>query len=151
MLGHWRGFFFGFFISKCDENSSQRFFYRTSEEVLSREGKIFYPKQKVFIETQAGKVRVQTAVALILGVLSIWLKQDMHVLAMDRRMIGMAEIRGARRRCRWCIFMFSRVLLGILWSIKLKRHWIGMRLGIRRRKCINMLAVCTATTVSKKG
>lgn len=37
------------------------------EEVLSREGKIFYPKQKVFIETQAGKVRVQTAVCTHLG------------------------------------------------------------------------------------
>jgi cytochrome b6-f complex iron-sulfur subunit len=37
------------------------------EEILSREGKIFYPKQKVFIETQAGKVRVQTAVCTHLG------------------------------------------------------------------------------------
>lgn len=37
------------------------------EEVLMREGKIFYPKQKVFIETQAGKVRVQTAVCTHLG------------------------------------------------------------------------------------
>lgn len=37
------------------------------EEVLSREGKLFYPKQKVFIETQAGKVRVQTAVCTHLG------------------------------------------------------------------------------------
>lgn len=37
------------------------------EEVLSREGKVFYPKQKVFIETQAGKVRVQTAVCTHLG------------------------------------------------------------------------------------
>jgi cytochrome b6-f complex iron-sulfur subunit len=36
-------------------------------EVLSREGKIFYPKQKVFIETMAGKVRVQTAVCTHLG------------------------------------------------------------------------------------
>lgn len=37
------------------------------EEVLSRDGKIFYPKQKVFIETNAGKVRVQTAVCTHLG------------------------------------------------------------------------------------
>lgn len=37
------------------------------EEVLMREGKVFYPKQKVFIETQAGKVRVQTAVCTHLG------------------------------------------------------------------------------------
>jgi cytochrome b6-f complex iron-sulfur subunit len=38
-----------------------------SEEVLSREGKVFYPKQKVFIETLTGKVHVQTAVCTHLG------------------------------------------------------------------------------------
>lgn len=37
------------------------------EEVLTRDGKIFYPKQKVFIETKAGKVRIQTAVCTHLG------------------------------------------------------------------------------------
>lgn len=37
------------------------------EEVLSREGKIFDPKQKVFVETREGKVRVQTAVCTHLG------------------------------------------------------------------------------------
>lgn len=37
------------------------------EEVLSRDGKIFNPKQKVFIETMSGKVRVQTAVCTHLG------------------------------------------------------------------------------------
>ena len=37
------------------------------EEVLSRDGKIFYPKQKVFVETLSGKVRVQTAVCTHLG------------------------------------------------------------------------------------
>jgi cytochrome b6-f complex iron-sulfur subunit len=37
------------------------------EEVLSREGKVFLPKQKVFIETLAGKVRAQTAVCTHLG------------------------------------------------------------------------------------
>lgn len=37
------------------------------EEVLSKEGKVFSPKQKVFIETQSGKVRVQTAVCTHLG------------------------------------------------------------------------------------
>lgn len=36
-------------------------------EVLARDGKIFDPKQKVFIETLAGKVRVQTAVCTHLG------------------------------------------------------------------------------------
>ncbi len=37
------------------------------DEVLSREGKVFFPKQKVFIETTAGRVRVQTAVCTHLG------------------------------------------------------------------------------------
>lgn len=36
-------------------------------EVLSREGKVFNPQQKVFIETQGGRVRVQTAVCTHLG------------------------------------------------------------------------------------
>lgn len=36
-------------------------------EVLALDGKIFNPKQKVFVETQAGKVRVQTAVCTHLG------------------------------------------------------------------------------------
>ena len=37
------------------------------EEVLSRDGKMFSPKQKVFIEAKEGKVRVQTAVCTHLG------------------------------------------------------------------------------------
>jgi cytochrome b6-f complex iron-sulfur subunit len=37
------------------------------EEVLTREGKVFDTKQKVFIETKEGKVRVQTAVCTHLG------------------------------------------------------------------------------------
>lgn len=37
------------------------------EEVLSRDGKVFNPKQKVFVETHSGKVRVQTAVCTHLG------------------------------------------------------------------------------------
>lgn len=36
-------------------------------EILSRDGKVFNPKQKVFIETNEGKVRVQTAVCTHLG------------------------------------------------------------------------------------
>lgn len=36
-------------------------------EILSRDGKIFYAKQKVFIESKSGKVRVQTAVCTHLG------------------------------------------------------------------------------------
>lgn len=37
------------------------------EEVLTLDGKIFNPKQKVFIETLSGKVRVQTSVCTHLG------------------------------------------------------------------------------------
>lgn len=37
------------------------------EEVLSRDGRIFNSKYKVFIETLSGKVRVQTAVCTHLG------------------------------------------------------------------------------------
>lgn len=37
------------------------------EEVLAREGKVFNPRQKVFIETKMGHVRVQTAVCTHLG------------------------------------------------------------------------------------
>ena len=36
-------------------------------EVLSYDGKVFYAPQKIFIETKAGKVRVQTAVCTHLG------------------------------------------------------------------------------------
>lgn len=37
------------------------------KEVLAHDGKVFYPKQKVFIESLNGKVRVQTAVCTHLG------------------------------------------------------------------------------------
>jgi cytochrome b6-f complex iron-sulfur subunit len=37
------------------------------EEVLSKEGKIFIPKYKAFVEVRSGKVRVQTAVCTHLG------------------------------------------------------------------------------------
>lgn len=37
------------------------------EEVLARDGKVFNPTQKVFVETSSGKVRVQTAVCTHLG------------------------------------------------------------------------------------
>lgn len=36
-------------------------------EILSRDGKTFYPLQKIFIETRSGKVRVQTGVCTHLG------------------------------------------------------------------------------------
>jgi len=37
------------------------------DEVVAKDGKVFDPKQKVFVETKAGKVRVQTAVCTHLG------------------------------------------------------------------------------------
>lgn len=37
------------------------------QDVLSREGKVFYPPQKIFVETKAGQVRVQTAICTHLG------------------------------------------------------------------------------------
>ena len=37
------------------------------EDVLSKDGKLFMASQKVFIQSQAGKVRVQTAVCTHLG------------------------------------------------------------------------------------
>lgn len=37
------------------------------EEILSRDGKVFNSKYKIFIETESGKVRVQTAVCTHLG------------------------------------------------------------------------------------
>lgn len=37
------------------------------EEILSRDGKVFNPKYKIFIETKSEKVRVQTAVCTHLG------------------------------------------------------------------------------------
>jgi len=37
------------------------------DDVLAHDGKLFNPKQKVFVETKEGKVRVQTAVCTHLG------------------------------------------------------------------------------------
>ncbi len=37
------------------------------EEVLSRDGKLYYPLQKIFVETDSGKIRVQTAICTHLG------------------------------------------------------------------------------------
>ncbi len=76
------------------------------EEVLSRDGKVFNPKQKVFIETQSGKVRVQTAVCTHLGCTVNMVETGYACPAMDRPMIGMEEYRGARPLAA-CLF--SRV------------------------------------------
>jgi cytochrome b6-f complex iron-sulfur subunit len=37
------------------------------EEILARDGKVYNPKNKIFIETLSGKVRVQTAICTHLG------------------------------------------------------------------------------------
>lgn len=57
----------GFLYPNAMKTPPSIFSIGRQEEILSREGKVFYPKQKVFIETQAGKVRVQTGVCTHLG------------------------------------------------------------------------------------
>lgn len=57
----------GFLYPNAMKVSPSVFSIGRPEEILSREGKLFYPKQKVFIETQSGKVRAQTAVCTHLG------------------------------------------------------------------------------------
>lgn len=59
--------FLGFLYPNAMKIPPSLFSIGRPEDVLSREGKIFNPNQKVFIETQAGKVRVQTAVCTHLG------------------------------------------------------------------------------------
>ena len=68
--------------------------------VIASEGKVFNPKQKVFIETREGKVQsADSRLHTSWAVLSIWWRQAMPVLAMDRLMTGMEEIPAARRLC----------------------------------------------------
>ena len=59
--------FLGFLYPNAMKIPPSTFSIGRPEELLSREGKVFSPKQKVFIETKAGKVRVQTAVCTHLG------------------------------------------------------------------------------------
>lgn len=59
--------FLGFLYPNAMKVPPSVFSIGRPEEVLSRDGKIFNAKQKVFIETSAGKVRVQTAVCTHLG------------------------------------------------------------------------------------
>lgn len=59
--------FLGFLYPNAMKIPPSVFSIGRPEEVLSREGKVFNPKQKVFIESKAGKVRVQTAVCTHLG------------------------------------------------------------------------------------
>ncbi len=57
----------GFLYPNAMKVPSSTFSLGRPDEVLSKDGKVFDPKQKVFVETKAGKVRVQTAVCTHLG------------------------------------------------------------------------------------
>ncbi|PJD95276.1 MAG: cytochrome B6 [Parachlamydia sp.] len=59
--------FLGFLYPNAMKVPPSIFSLGRPEEVLSRDAKNFDPKQKVFVETQSGKVRVQTAVCTHLG------------------------------------------------------------------------------------
>ncbi|CCB87619.1 MULTISPECIES: ubiquinol-cytochrome c reductase iron-sulfur subunit [Parachlamydia] len=59
--------FLGFLYPNAMKVPPSIFSLGRPEEVLSKDAKVFDPKQKVFVETQSGKVRVQTAVCTHLG------------------------------------------------------------------------------------
>lgn len=59
--------FLGFMYPNAMKIPPSIFSLGRPEEVLARDGKVFNPKQKVFVETINGKVRVQTAVCTHLG------------------------------------------------------------------------------------
>lgn len=59
--------FLGFMYPNAMKIPPSIFALGRPEEILSKDGKVFNPKQKVFIETMSGKVRVQTAVCTHLG------------------------------------------------------------------------------------
>ncbi len=59
--------FLGFMYPNAMKIPPSVFSIGRPEEILSREGKVYFPKQKVFIETESGRVRVQTAVCTHLG------------------------------------------------------------------------------------
>ncbi len=59
--------FLGFLYPNAMKIPPSSFSLGRPADVLSKEGKVFYPAQKVFIESKAGKVRVQTAVCTHLG------------------------------------------------------------------------------------
>lgn len=59
--------FLGFLFPNAMKVPPSVFSLGRPEEVLSFEGKIFNPIQKVFVETSNGRVRVQTAVCTHLG------------------------------------------------------------------------------------
>jgi len=57
----------GFLYPNAMKTPPSTFALGRPEDVLSRDGKVFDPKQRVFVETEGGKVRVQTAVCTHLG------------------------------------------------------------------------------------
>ena len=57
----------GFLYPNAMNIAPSLFSIGTPQDVLGRDGRIFYPKQKVFVETVSGRVRVQTAVCTHLG------------------------------------------------------------------------------------
>lgn len=57
----------GFLYPNAMKEPPMLFSIGRPEEVLARDGKVFFPKQKVFVETVSGRVRVQTAVCTHLG------------------------------------------------------------------------------------
>jgi len=57
----------GFLYPNAMKTPPSKFSIGRPEELLAIEGKVFFPKQKVFIESEGGKVRVQTAVCTHLG------------------------------------------------------------------------------------
>lgn len=59
--------FLGFMYPNAMKIPPSTFSIGRPEEVLSKDGKVFFPAQKVFIETRSEKVRVQTAVCTHLG------------------------------------------------------------------------------------
>jgi len=59
--------FLGFLYPNAMKVPPSVFSLGRPDEVLSRTGKVFNPKQKVFVETEGGRVRVQTAVCTHLG------------------------------------------------------------------------------------
>jgi cytochrome b6-f complex iron-sulfur subunit len=59
--------FLGYLYPNAMKEPPMLFSLGQSEDVLSRDAKVFFPPQKVFIETSSGKVRVQTAVCTHLG------------------------------------------------------------------------------------
>lgn len=80
------------------------------EEVLSREGKVFNPTQKVFIETQSGKVRVQTAVCTHLGCTVNMVETGYACPCHGSTYDGMAKIPEGRRRCPLFTFAYLKGL-----------------------------------------